>query len=219
MRRSLPLLLLLGLCAAAQAANVMYVDDKLLVGLRAEANSGRTITTLETGTRLEVLETSGSYIKVRDPKGNEGWVRDQYLTAQPVARDRLTQAEQRIAALEADKEKLRSQVSGVASERTEAVKGRSQLEKENQKLQQELAAIRESAANPLKLSNENRMMRDRLATLEAENQRMLTESQNFQDDNKRQWFLTGAGVLTGGILIGLIAPRLRRRRSSWSSDF
>jgi SH3 domain protein len=34
--------------------------------------------------------------------------------------------------------------------------------------------------------------------------------------NNQSWFLVGAGVLFGGVVIGLIAPSLRRkRRSDW----
>jgi len=34
--------------------------------------------------------------------------------------------------------------------------------------------------------------------------------------SRQNWFIVGAGVLSGGIVIGLIAPSLRRkRRSDW----
>ena len=34
--------------------------------------------------------------------------------------------------------------------------------------------------------------------------------------SSQNWFIVGAGVLFGGIVIGLIAPSLRRkRRSDW----
>jgi SH3 domain protein len=40
----------------------------------------------------------------------------------------------------------------------------------------------------------------------------------LQDSSNREWFLTGAGVIIIGILIGLIAPRLRpKKKSGWDS--
>ena len=218
--KHLVVLVLLSLGTVAQAADVLYVDDKLLVSLRTgQGNGYRSVSTIESGTRLEILETSGDYVLARDPKGNEGWVRHAYLTEQPVARDRLIVAETRIAALEADKQKLRDQVAEIKTDRSEISKNRSQLEKDNQRLTQELAELRESAANPLKLAAENKEMSDRLATLDDEAQRLRVENERLQNDTAREWALTGAGVLLGGMLIGMYIHKLRRRRSSWSNDF
>ncbi len=55
------------------------------------------------------------------------------------------------------------------------------------------------------------------AGLEAEVRQLRQENRRLADGAHRQWFLAGAGVLGGGLLVGLILPRLRtsRRRDSW----
>lgn len=215
MRRLFALVVLVA-SFGAQAADVLYVDDKLYVTIRAGQGTGyKVLTTLESGARLEVLERGDDYIRVRDPKGNEGWTQMRYLTDQPIARDRLAVAEQKLVALEADKQRLKEQLSAIEKEKSDARKGRSQMEQEVQRLQTELSELQGIAAAPLKLSTENKAMRDRLGTLEDENRRLREENERLSDKAARDWFLTGAGVLSGGILLGLILPKLRRRRSSW----
>jgi SH3 domain protein len=219
MKRVLPFLLLFAV-GFAHAADYLYVDDKLVVTLRTgQGNQYKILSTLESGMRVEVLEVDGEFVRVRDPKGIEGWVRLQYLTEQPIARDRLVAAEKKIASLEAERQKLKEQLGTAQNERSEIRKARTQLEKEYETVQKELAELRVVAAAPIKLHEENEAMRVRLASLEDENNRLLTTNAKLQDDSYREWFLAGAGVLGGGILLGLVLPKLRRRKSAWSSDF
>jgi SH3 domain protein len=45
---------------------------------------------------------------------------------------------------------------------------------------------------------------------------LRAEVSEIKRNTQRDWFLIGAGVLFGGILLGLILPRLKlRRRSGW----
>jgi SH3 domain protein len=219
MKRVLPFLLLMGV-GIANAAEYGYVDEKIKIILRSEQGDRfQAVSALEAGARLEILEYGTEYIRVRDAKGKEGWLRAQHVTKSPPARDRLVHAEKKIAALESDKEQLRQRLAVLESERNTVQKERTQFEKESQRAQQELSALATSAAEPLKLSNENKTMRERIVLLETEGARLLADNQRLSSGGQRQWFLTGAGVLVGGILIGLIAPRFKRRKSSWSSDF
>jgi SH3 domain protein len=45
------------------------------------------------------------------------------------------------------------------------------------------------------------------------------EKQTLEESTSQDWFLIGAGVLLGGIILGLILPRIswRRKTSSWDS--
>jgi len=45
------------------------------------------------------------------------------------------------------------------------------------------------------------------------------ENRGPKNQANQRWSLSGAGVLAGGILLGLILPRLRlgRRKSAWGS--
>ena len=64
-------------------AETRYVSDVLVINLRDAPSSGGTnLAHLKTGESFEVLGAQGNYLRVRTPAGEEGWVRQQYTTAE-----------------------------------------------------------------------------------------------------------------------------------------
>ena len=95
------LVLALGFAASVPAANPVYVDDTLRVGVRPEPGSGGgAISVVTSGTELEVLESSEGYSRVRTPNGVEGWVKSAYLSRQRPAILKLRDREQELARLQ-----------------------------------------------------------------------------------------------------------------------
>jgi hypothetical protein len=71
-------------------AQQLYVADKLVLNVYAEANqSGGRVATIETGDTVEEIERSEDFVHVRLPDGREGWVGANYLSDQPPAITRL----------------------------------------------------------------------------------------------------------------------------------
>jgi len=61
-------------------AETVYVQDSLRIGVRTQpGNSATPIGVVVTGMRLEVLENSGDYVKIRTDKGLEGWIKESYV--------------------------------------------------------------------------------------------------------------------------------------------
>jgi SH3 domain protein len=55
-----------------------------------------------------------------------------------------------------------------------------------------------------------------MADSEQQINRLTMEKRELESENRQEWFIVGAAVLFGGILIGLVAPHTKRkRRSSW----
>lgn len=204
---------------AVQAAT-RYVTDELAITLRTgQGETYKILQMVKSGTPLEVLEVSENYTRVRSPKGIEGWVNNQYLLNQPVARDRIAAIERKMETLRNENQSLKQRLGELDGERTELRKTGSEVEKENQRLQAELDKLREIAAQPLQLSNDNRAMKQRIQTLEAEAKSLTDLNETLRNDSYQRWFLIGAGVLGGGILLGLILPKLRRKKNGWGGDF
>ncbi|TDX99361.1 TIGR04211 family SH3 domain-containing protein [Thiohalophilus thiocyanatoxydans] len=204
--------------SAVQAAEYQYVSDELLITLRnGQGNSYQVLKTLPTGTRLEVLEsTEEGYSRVRTSDGTEGWVRSQYLINNPTAAMQLEEATRKLENLQEENEKLRSTLSEVQEERAQLASERDELLGKTEEAEERLAHLTEVAEKPIVLDQENRELQQQNIALEKELQILNQENQVLKDRAEREWFIAGAGVLLGGLLLGLLIPRIRwKKQSSW----
>ena len=182
-----------------------YVAPGPAVDLRAGlSKKDKTVRTLEPGTTVKILQTNVKlgYTKVKLPTGETGWIVTRQLTQvppppQPDAQQPVSASNQ--PALPADKTP-------------------EQLQGEVGHLQTELIAIRQASSNALRIQAERDQLQSSVIALRKEVDTLLREKNALNDDQKQSWFLIGAGVLLGGMLLGAFLPRLSfRRRNDWSS--
>lgn len=210
---------LLLLLATAAVAETRYVDDKLVITMRTgKANTFKIVRTLTSGTALEVLEEDGNHSLVRAPDGAEGWVLTQYLSSTPIAKQRLSRVEQQLAGVRQENRKLQQQLAALKEEKSTIEQARSGLDSEAEELRSELAELRKVAARPVELAQENKTLSDKLARTQDELEQLQHDNERLEDRSQREWFITGAGVLGGGIFLGLILPMLRRKKKSGMFD-
>lgn len=210
----------LSLLALQVQAQTRYVTDRLTVELRRGPSTEYLIVrSLVVGEPVEVLEqdTSNGYSRVRVlDQGTEGWILTRFLTGEPVAKDRLAAAERNLVTSRDRVEDLEEQVAALTAQLSTTKSDLEETRTTHGQVSKELADIRVAAANVVQIRDENESLRERIARSDAQVQRLSAENQALAGRNNQNWFLVGAGVLLGGILIGLIAPSLRRkRRSDW----
>lgn len=215
----LTVLFLLAFAAGAANAQARYVSDRLEVTLRTGTSTQHAIVRmLPSGARVDVLETDEGtdYVRVRTTDGIEGWVLGRYLMDQPAARDQLAAANRRVEELRARVADLTAQVEVLSAERNALTAEGTGLGAELEDVREELERIRRVSASALELDKVNRELRTRLAAAEQVGDGLRADVADLKRNTRRDWFLAGAGVLFGGILLGLIVPRLKlRRRSGW----
>ena len=210
--------LTLSLSATATQAESQFVSDHLVITLRTgQGAQFQIIKTLASGTRLEILEsTDTGYTKVRTPEGTEGWVRTQYLTTEPIAREKLANMEAQLSAAKEELATLKETHTSLRKERNVLASEKNKFTSNNSQLEAELERLKEVAAKPILLDSENRELQQKNVALEKDVQRLAQENRVLKDSSKREWFIAGALVLLVGIIFGLIIPKLRgRSRSSW----
>ncbi len=201
--------------AAEASAATRYVTDQFEIMLRrGPALQNAIVRQLPSGTALEVLETDAQsgYTKVRTSAGTEGWVLSRYLMSDPAARDQIVTLQERVKSL---REQSGGQGRALDDLRQAEEQGKASirnLESTNKRLEAELADIKRTAANVLRINEENKTLRDnlsmteiKLSTLEQENDRLVSR-------REQNWFLIGAAVLAVGIILGLVLPRIPRHR-------
>jgi SH3 domain protein len=204
----------------AAAGQTRYISDNIPVTLRSGPSlENRILKNMPAGARVELVrsdEDSG-YSQVRVVNdGTQGWILTRYLTDQPIARDRLAAAEKALADSKSRVKDLESQVASLTEELTAAQARLEQATTTNADVTSELDEIRRTAGNALRLRDENESLKQRVAETQQRVDRLTMQNTELVSQGRQQWFLVGAGVLFAGIVIGLIAPNLKRkRRSSW----
>ena len=205
--------------AGAQSA---WVSDQFEVTLRTGPSTSNAIrVSLPSGTRLEILEQDreSGYTRVRTVGGTEGWVLTRYLMSEPSAREQLEELTSQLSSAAERGSSLTSQLDAVRGEYADAEDQIQRLEAEKQALTAELAEIRRTAANVLAIDRQNNELQEKVTNSEIEIDRLNEEIRGLSSQSNRNWFITGALVLLGGALLGLILPRMRWQRRSRYDTF
>jgi SH3 domain protein len=220
MARPLGVLLCALIAAQAADAETRYVTDKLGVELRRGPSTEFLILrNLEAGAPVEVLEqdSSNGYSKIRaGEQGVEGYILTRFLSSEPAAKDKLSAAEKGLATARARVAELEQQVAALTQQLGTTRADLDETRTNHGQVSKELADIRTAAANVVEIRDQNESLRQRLITRDREVEELTAASRGLASRSRQNWFIVGAGVLLGGIVIGLVAPSLRRkRRSNW----
>ncbi|MDX8412121.1 MAG: TIGR04211 family SH3 domain-containing protein [Mariprofundaceae bacterium] len=222
MKIFMALLTALSIVSLAQA-ETRYVSDQMEITMRSgQSTQHNIVRMLKSGLPVEVMETDAEagYVRVRLASGTEGWVLSRFLQHDPVARDRLAELEKKVAALRDQKQLTDAGLQQTRSEKATLDKERSRLSVETKKLSRELSELRRTAANPIAISAENKTLKAHIATIEDELQTLKHKYRAMEDQTAQNWFMTGAGVILLGMIVGLILPNMRfgrKKRSQWGS--
>lgn len=210
MRKLVLGLLLAGssVCCVPALAATMYISDQFTVPLRrGPSNSHRILHQgLPSGTALEVLgaDDAAGFTQVRTSNGTEGWIPTQYLSSQPIARDRLAAADRRVETLEAQVKNLRTS-DGRANE----------LAKQTEKLQNELTEIRRISATSIANFEENKQLKASNETLQKQVTQLGDRVRQLERNVMLKSLLGGGGLVLLGLLLGAWI-KSRPKRSSWA---
>jgi SH3 domain protein len=82
-------------------AQEVYVKDSLRVGVRTEpGNEATPFSVVTTGMKLEVIDRSGDYVKIKTSSGVEGWIKGTYVSEEVPAVIKFEELEKKYKELE-----------------------------------------------------------------------------------------------------------------------
>ncbi len=210
------ILFLAGLLLSSNGlAQNFYVSDTTLETiLRAGANTNRRIiASLPVGTRVTLIREEAGWAEVSLPDGRTGWTLMRYLSDRPPWR---VTAEK----LASEKQRIEKEVTNLEGGNRELAEQNSKLEKQLQINRQELEALRQEyealkkgSANYIGLKKAFEKLQSEVPQIKARLEEGQRSHDKLQSSSNISWFLTGAGVLVVGWILGLIMSG-RRRRSS-----
>lgn len=213
------LLATLSLSAPLRAAEqVGYVSDIFYVPLHSGKSTKHRIVHrgLKTGTKLTILkvdETAG-FSQVRTRSGTEGWIQNQYLSNQPIARILLKNEQQRRMELQEKLNALSSDNRSINQAHGEIKQQVQSLSRQNQSLTSELASIKKISSNAINLDINNRELLQKNEMLKIEIAELQAENARLSDKSNKDWFVRGALAVAIGALLAVILPRFKPKPKS-----
>lgn len=215
------LILILGLVPLAASAETRYISDELRVPLRSSPCAGCSILHggLPAGTRLEVIDTNDEgWSHITTSGGLQGWLRSQYLVAEPIARDRLQSAEQTLERVRSENAELRERVQQLEEHSAELEERLGTTVATRDQLESDLTSVTEASANALSLQEQNEELVKRNRMLQSEIDVLTATRDRLKADDTRKWFIYGALAVFLGALLSVLIPRLRPRKqfSEWA---
>lgn len=203
------------LVASASFAESAWVSDQFEITLRSGPSTSNAIQLMVgSGAELEVLErdAESGYTRVRTQGGTEGWVLTRYLMNERSAREQLETLTGQLTNANSRGSSLDSQLSAIRGEYESANRQIATLEREKGALENELAEIKSTAANVLSINEQNKSLMDQLTAAQIRADTLEQENRELASQTTRYWFVTGAGVIVVGMLMGLWLPRINWRR-------
>jgi SH3 domain protein len=204
------------------ATETVYIRDEIYVPLRAgQSNEYRILHQgIRSGTvleRTEVNEETG-FSRVKTPNGLEGWIQNQYLITEPIARDRLRALQGQFVALQADYDTTQKNLAGEIQTATIATASILQLEQERVDLSTELNRITELAANVIQIDQQHESLQTEISALNQQIEDLEVVNANLLDTTNQTWYVIGAGTIFLGLILGLWLGRqmYTRRDPGWS---
>ena len=207
------------LCAAQETQPTRYVTDEFHADLRSiPSNRGRIVNYLKAGARLTVLEQNEQgWSHIRTSRGVEGWLRSSYLVEQQVAKVRIVETQQRLEKLQNDNRRLQSTIGEKDAELKQLREQSKQLSLRGDNTHRELSELRKISGNAIDLNNQNQELLKRNSQLESDLEAQTALNDQFENDQRFQWFMYGAFAVCLGALLTVLIPMLKRKRrhSEW----
>jgi SH3 domain protein len=211
-------LCVIGMCLVLFSTPVLaenkYISDTVKVTMRTgPGNDRKIISLLSIGTKVEVVQPGDEWTLVRLDNAKEGWVINRFLT------DKIpSDIELKI---------LKSKYEALRASASEMQEKNSLLKAENEKLTTEFAESRKKLQNTTNnyeaLKTESKEFLELQSKFKAASSKLAEQTkkaEKFEDELTKllwnqniKWFLSGAGVLILGFIIGFSAKRQRRRSS------
>ena len=195
-------------------AEKMYVTDQLKLTVRTDPTRNSTVVAvLGSGSQVEVVAFNEEWSRVQLSDDKEGWVLKRYLT------NRETDG-RKLKRLQSLHKTLTLQNAELLKENKVLKKDLAQQKGDLEQTAQKLQTI-DGAYNSLKSESSNYLKlkaahEKNVKQLKAQSETVATLKSEVDKLESRQtirWFLTGAGVLVLGFVIGFSTRRQRRKSS------
>ncbi|MBW2669286.1 MAG: TIGR04211 family SH3 domain-containing protein [Deltaproteobacteria bacterium] len=209
---------IVGIClvlfSTAVMAETKYINDKMKITLRTgPAKDRKIIALLNIGQKVKVLKPGEEWTQVRLDKGKEGWVVSRFLTNKVPSRIALEILKNKHKALSARDALLLEESKTLKAENKAFGNDLAATKKRLQALNTSHETLKKASAEFLDLQSKYKKMSAKLAEQTQKANKYEEDLTKLLWNKNIKWFLSGAGVLILGFIIGFSTKRQRRRSS------
>jgi len=211
-------LCIIGMCLVLFSTPVLaenkYVSDAVKVTMRTgPGNDRKIISLLRVGTKVEVVQPGDEWTLVRLANEKEGWVINRFLTDKIPSDIELKILKSKYQALKDSASQMQEKNSLLKVENEKLTTEFAVSRKELQKTSKDYEALKTESKEFLKLQSKFKAASSKLAEQTKKAEKFEDELTKLLWNQNIKWFLSGAGVLILGFIIGFSAKRQRRRSS------
>jgi len=210
---------IVGIClflssTAVLAETKYYINDSMKITMRTgPATDRKIIALLSVGQEVEVLKSEDEWTLIRLQNGKEGWVISRFLTDKTPDSIQLEALKNNHGILQTKVESLLEENKALKSENKKLSSDLNSSETKQKDLDRSYETLKRESKQFLELQAK---YKESTSNLEAQTQK----AEKYEDEltkllwNKNiKWFLSGAGVLILGFIIGFSTKRQRRHSS------
>ncbi len=188
-------------------AETRYVSGVLDVTLRTgKGTSHKVISMVRSGQPLQLIEAGPQWSMVRAPNGKEGWMLSRFVTTDKPDSMLLARLREKYDRLSEQYRSLKEGGGKLVEENGELKKTLAEKTAKLDEVTKAFASLKKRSADFFALEKD---YKESASELERQTEKAELLEDRLGEKNIR-WFLSGAGVLLAGILIGHIAKRKKR---------
>jgi len=196
-------------------ASSLYVAPTAELAVRrGQGTEFKIVAMIKDGAKVEVIEETEHYKRIRLASGKEGWMLGRFLSPDPPLnsvveklRGEKSQWQEKSSADNQKMEELTLALTTTQKELKNLRSEREELGHDYETLQRDTADVVQIKRDLERTAGENGTLLEKLAVIEG-------QYNTLKKDSNMYWFLAGAGVLIVGIILGKMPGPSRRRKSS-----
>jgi SH3 domain protein len=207
------LILMLTTASAAQDETA-YITDTFEVTLRTGPGiDHKIVAMLRSGQSVSVIEEGEEWTQVELSDGRQGYVLGRFLSQSPPARTALDRVQGAYEQLQRRAESLAAENDLMRSENQTLEARLEKVRAELAQVQEQYTTLKTESADFFTLKTRYERAAASLRQSTERVQQLEAEVSRLELKKNVRWFLSGAGVLVLGFLIGFSAKKQRRRSS------
>lgn len=209
--------------SASATAVTGYIIDEIYVPLRAgQGNQYKILNKgLRSSTALKILEEpdNSEWMLVETKGGVQGWIRSQYIVKEPTSELKLAEFTRKLAEKNDLYADTKTDLQSLQEKNSALEEEVGSLQATLESTTEELNALKQISGDAVALHERHQTFMQKYEVLKTELDVKISENERLRKDDRRSWFMYGAGAVGLGVLLTLIIPALRPKKkySEWAN--